>query len=204
MTIMLVFTCGYGVANYLIMVFLPTFAQEFAHVDASVALRINTAGQALALVLVPAGGWLSDRWLRRRPLLALAFAAQAALAWALFARVLRDGAAGLWWAQLVLAGLLALVMGAAPAMLAEQFPPGIRVSAHALALNLGVGLAGGTAPLVAVALIRASHNQLSAAAYLAAGAAAAAVAVLFLTDRSREALPQSTGAEYICGNLRAW
>src|SRR5262249_51495230 len=62
MIVGLLFTSGYGISNYLTMVFLPAFGREFAHVDAGSALRINTAGQALALLVVPLAGWLSDHW----------------------------------------------------------------------------------------------------------------------------------------------
>jgi len=184
----LIFCSGYGISNYVVMVFLPTFAHEFAGIGAAAALKINTAGQALALVIAPLTGWLSDRWLRRRTLLALAFVAQAGAAWECFRWTANAGTAGLWAAQLLLAGLLASVMGAAPAMLAEQFARGYRVSAHAFVLNVGVGIAGGTAPIVAVAMIGATHNRMAPAAYLAFACVASAVAALLLADRSREAL----------------
>lgn len=184
----LLFTCGYGVSNYVIMVFLPTFAQEFAGLSGSAALEINTAGQALVLLIAPLAGWATDRWLRRRTLLALAFAAQAAVAWAAFHWTAHAGLPGLWAAQLLLAAFLASVMGAAPAMLSEQFPRGYRVSAHAFVLNAGIGIAGGTAPMIAVALIRATHNAMAPAVYLALACAASAVAALLLPDRSRELL----------------
>ena len=183
----LLFTCGYGVSNYVVMVFLPTFAHEFARIAEGTALKVNTAGQALALLVAPLAGWASDRWLRRRTILALAFAAQAGLAWECL-RWTEHGAAGLWAAQLLLAGLLATVMGAAPAMLAEQFTRDYRVSAHALVLNAGIGIAGGTAPMVAVVLIRIPHSRMAPAGYLGLACAASAGAVLFLADRSREGL----------------
>jgi MHS family proline/betaine transporter-like MFS transporter len=185
MALATLFTCGYGISNYLTMVFLPTFGREFANIGEAAALRINTAGQALALVLVPVAGWISDRWLRRQTVLAAAFFLQAVAAWGMFALVVQDGARGLWAAQLVLAGLLAMVMGAAPAMLAEQFPRGYRVSGHALVLNVGIGIAGGSAPMVAVGLIGAVASRMAPAAYLIAGCVVAAIAVLLLPDRSR-------------------
>ncbi len=188
MLIATLFTCGYGVSNYLTMVFLPTFGREFANVSESSALRINSAGQALALVLVPLAGWISDRWLRRRTVLAAAFLLQAAVAWELFGWVRQTGVEGLWAAQLLLAGLLALVMGAAPAMLAEQFPRGYRVSGHAFVLNVGIGIAGGSAPMVAVALIGATASRMAPAAYLIAACVVSGITVLLLSDRSREAL----------------
>lgn len=187
MIVALLFTCGYGVSNYLIMVFLPTFGREFAGIGEGKALEINTAGQALALAVVPLAGWISDRWLRRRNLLALVFLLQALAAWKLFAWVTSAGITGLWIAQLALAGLLAMVMGAAPAMLSEQFPRGYRVSGHAFVLNAGIGIAGGTAPFVAVALIRAVGSRMAPAAYLVGACVLSAAAALLLRDYSRAA-----------------
>jgi len=188
MIVATLFTCGYGVSNYVTMVFLPTFGREFANIPESLALRINSAGQALALVVVPLSGFVSDRFLKRRTLLSAAFLLQALLTWELFSLVIKKEAAGLWVAQLLLAGLLAVIMGAAPAMLSEQFPPEMRVSGHAFVLNVGIGIAGGTAPLVAVALIRATANKMAPAAYLIAACILSATAVLFLQDRSRKTL----------------
>lgn len=187
MIVAMLFTCGYGVSNYLTMVFLPTFGREFANIPEDTVLRINSAGQALALVMVPLSGWISDHWPRRK-LIATAFLLQAVLSWELFRLVMNEGVTGLWLAQLLLAGLLALVMGAAPAMLAEQFPRGYRVSAHAVVLNVGIGIAGGTAPMIAVALIRATGSEMTPAAYLIGACMLSALAALMLQDHSRDTL----------------
>lgn len=188
MLLIVVFTAGYGIVNYLAMVLLPTFAHEFGHVSMAAALRSNAAGQALALVLVPLAGWTTDRLWRRRSLLLAAFAGEAALAIPAFLWARQPGLAGVWTAQLLLAGALALIMGAAPALLAEQFPAAYRVSAHAVAFNLGIGIAGGTAPLLALGLIRWSGHPTSAGIYLVFGAGLAVAALLGLHDRSREEL----------------
>jgi len=195
MIIALLFTCGYGVSNYVTMVFLPTFGREFANIPASSALRINTAGQALALLVVPLSGWLSDRWIRRRTLLSAAFFLQACLAWELFRLVTTSGVSGLWLAQLVLAGLLSVVMGTAPAMLSEQFGRSYRVSGHAFVLNFGIGIAGGTAPMVAVALIAETGSKLAPAAYLTAACVVSGIAALLLRDRSREGIKSRAGVD---------
>ena len=187
----LLFTSGYGVSNYVIMVFLPTFAREFASVPGETALQINTAGQALVLFMAPLAGWISDRWLRRRTVLAAAFLLQAALAWILFELVAFRGSAGLWTAQLALAATLALVMGTAPAMLAEQFSRGYRVSGHAFVLNVGIGIAGGTAPLVSVALIHETQSRMAPAVYLIFACLTSGVAALALQDHSRTPLNNS-------------
>jgi MFS transporter, MHS family, proline/betaine transporter len=181
----LLFTSGYGVIDYVTMVFLPTYAHEFGHVSEHVALRINTAGQGLALLVVPLAGWMSDRWISRRTILAASCLAEALLAWQAFEVAGRSGVGGLWLAQMIFALLLALVMGTAPAMLAEQFRPEYRVSAHAVAFNIGIGMVGGTAPLVAVALIGATSNSMAPAVYLILASLVSAASVLLLRDRSR-------------------
>lgn len=179
----LLFTSGYGIADYLTMVLLPTFAHEFAHVAEHEALRINTAGQALALFAVPFFGWLSDRVWTRRGWLAATFSAEAIISWEAFRLVQSRGVQGLWLAQLAFALLLAIVMGIAPAMLAEQFPEGYRVSAHAVAFNIGIGIAGGTAPVTAFALIKLTSNTMMPAVYLIFAAILAVIGALALRGK---------------------
>ena len=188
MLLALLFTSGYGVANYLTMVFLPTYAAEFGGVPAEQALQANTAGQALALFVVPLAAWLTDRAIRRRTLLIVAFAAEFAVAWGSFALVGHGNVGGVWAAQLGFAFLLALIMAAEPATLAEQFRGEFRLSGYSVSFNLGIGLAGGTAPLVAVALIAATGNDMAPAWYLMLASAIAAAAAFLMVDRSRKPL----------------
>lgn len=188
MLLALLFTSGYGVANYLTMVFLPTYAAEFGGVRAEQALQANTAGQALALFVVPLAAWLTDRAIRRRTLLIVAFAAEFVVAWGSFALVGHGNVGGVWAAQLGFAFLLALIMAAEPATLAEQFRGEFRLSGYSVSFNLGIGLAGGTAPLVAVALIAATGNDMAPAWYLMLASAIAAAAAFLMVDRSRKPL----------------
>ena len=190
----LLFTSGYGIVDYVTMVFLPTYAHEFGQVAAQQALRINAIGQALALAVVPFSGWISDRLLTRRTILIWAFLAEGVISWQAFKLVSRNGVEGLWLAQLSFAFLLAIVMGAAPAMLAEQFRPEYRVSAHAVAFNIGIGIAGGTAPMVATALIKIFSNPLAPAGYLLFAAALSTVSAFALHDGSREPLAELESA----------
>jgi len=188
MLLALLFTSGYGVANYLTMVFLPTYAAEFGGVPAEQALQANTAGQALALFVVPLAAWLTDRAIRRRTLLIVAFAAEFAVAWGSFALVGHGNVGGVWAAQLGFAFLLALIMAAEPATLAEQFRGEFRLSGYSVSFNLGIGLAGGTAPLVAVALIAATGNDMAPAWYLMLAFAIAPGAAFLMVDRTRKPL----------------
>jgi MHS family proline/betaine transporter-like MFS transporter len=53
----------------------------------------------------------------------------------------------------------------------------------------GLGIAGGTAPAIATALIAATGSALAPAFYLMLAASAAGIAAFLMTDRSREKLP---------------
>lgn len=178
------FAFGYGGSFYLAMVFLPTFAVSFGHAGAARALGINTVAQALTILVIPLAGWSTDRAIGRTTLIALAFAVLALAAWPGFAAARGAAPSGLWAVQIGFALLLALVMGAAPAMLSELFPPHYRLSGYSLAFNVGMGLGGGTAPIVATALIGATGAKLAAGAYLLVTAAIAAVAATLLGKSS--------------------
>jgi MHS family proline/betaine transporter-like MFS transporter len=183
------FTSGYGVVNYLTMVFLPTYASTFGGLAESKVLQINTAAQALALLVVPLTGWLNDHLIRRRTLLILVFLAEFAVAWACFSLAHGGGIAGLWIAQMTFGLLFALIMGTEPAMLSEQFKGAYRLSGYSLCFNIGIGLAGGTAPIIATGLIAKTGNLLVPAWYLMLASALSLGAAFMLVDRSRAPLP---------------
>jgi len=105
-----------------------------------------------------------------------------------FALANAGGAAGYALAQIAFGFLLALVMGAAPAMLVELFPSEYRMSGYSVSFNTGIGIAGGTAPVVATSLIGATGDLLAPAWFLMFGAALAAGAAFVMKDRSRDPL----------------
>jgi MHS family proline/betaine transporter-like MFS transporter len=183
-----IFTSGYGIVNYLTMVFLATYASEFGTIAENRALQINTAAQAVALFVVPLAGWLTDHFLRRRTMLIIAFVLEFAVAWSAFSLTAHGDLAGFWLAQITFGVLLALVMGTGPAMLAELFPREYRLSGYSVSFNIGIGIAGGTAPMIATSLIAMTGDRSAPAWYLMAASAVAVGAVLWMRDRSREPL----------------
>jgi MHS family proline/betaine transporter-like MFS transporter len=170
MAVAVLFTSGYGIVNYLTMVFLPIYASEFGGVAESQVLQITTVAQAVALVLVPFSGWITDHFVRRRILLIAVFIAEAGIAWGCFTLAASGVVAGYMLAQVTFGILLALIMGAEPAMLVEQFPHEYRMSGYSVSFNIGIGIAGGTAPVLATTLIAATGNLLAPAWLLLLGA----------------------------------
>ncbi|HKJ08498.1 MAG TPA: MFS transporter [Gammaproteobacteria bacterium] len=188
MILAMIFTWGYGVADYLTLVFLPTYASTFGSVNHGDALTINTVAEAVALIAIPLSGWLTDHAIRRRSMLILAFAL------IFFTSVIFFQLAGepelirFMVAQFGFAVFLGMIMGTAPAMLGELFPSHYRLSGYSLAFNIGLGFGGGTAPLIATALIDATGYNVAAAGYLMVGALLSIGALFMMRDRSREPL----------------
>jgi len=188
MILAMLFTWGYGVADYLTLVFLPTFASKFGTIGDGDALTVNTASQALAIVIVPVTGWLTDRLIRRRSMLMLAFALIFITSLSFFGLSASGSMSDFVIAQFGFAIFLGMIMGTAPAMLAEMFRSEFRLSGYSLAFNVGLGFGGGTAPLIATALIGGTGNKMAGAMYLMVACAMSIVAMYLITDRSREPL----------------
>lgn len=152
---------------YLLFVWWPTYLTNMVQPAVSHAFTVNTLCMIVFMALIPAAGWLSDRWSRRGVVvwsaLGLACAAWPLLAWVDHGQV--GGALG---AGLIFAVLVAGLEGPVPAAMVDAFPPQARFSGIAIGYNLTLGLVGGTAPLVATWLIKSTGDLASPAYYLIA------------------------------------
>jgi len=185
----ILFASAYGVVFYLPLVYLPEWLHLQTGMPRHEALQINTASTALLLILVPFMGMVSDRLIRRTHFIAGAMLVMAIVSFPFFSWLANDG----WWGavvmQFILAILLAVPLGTAPAMFVELFPARDRLSGYSVAYNLGLGIVGGATPMLATWLIKASGVPVAPAALLTAAAVLALVSVLWIRDGSREPLP---------------
>ena len=188
LALVMLFCASYGVIFYIPVVYLPTWLSLFTAIELHEALYIVTFAQIVQLPLIPLVGRLTDRVVRRTSFLAAVFGAMALASVPLF---LLAGS-GLVWLDVLIVTLFCLLvvgpLGAAPATLSEAFDRGHRLTGYSLSFNLGIAVAGGTAPMIATALISATGSKLSPAFYLAIFAALGCAAMLALKDRSREPL----------------
>jgi len=183
------FASVYGVVFYFALVYLPTWANEQAGYKLDVSMTINVIGTALLLVLIPLAGWISDRFIRRTHLVIIAMVGTAAVTYPLFQTMESQGSVWvLALSQLVLIVLLALPLGAAPAMFVEMFPARDRLSGYSVSYNLGLGVVGGATPMIATALIKWTGASVAAGGFLLLSAALGVLSLLLVHDRSREAL----------------
>ena len=182
------FASGYGVFFYIPLVYLPTYVASMTNMPLDRALQINTAGTALLLILIPVSGIISDHLLRRRTFLLVGFVSTVLLAWFGFKLLHAGGFGDVLAAQLMFSMLIAIPLGGAPALLVELFPTEDRLTGYSVAYNIGLGVAGGSAPMISTWLIDVTGNDFSPAWYLAAMAGLSAFALWWVHDRSREPL----------------
>jgi MHS family proline/betaine transporter-like MFS transporter len=188
MTQAVIYAAGYGVLFYIAMVYLPTWLSIYTSIELHEALFIATAAMLLQVVIIPIAGWASDALVKRKILLTGTFVVMAVIVAPLYALA---GQGAHWEALtvlLVFAAIVAIPLGVTPALMAETFDRSHRLTGYSLSFNLGFGIAGGTAPMVATWLIHQSGDSLSPAYYLIGCAALAAVTLLTMRDRSREPL----------------
>jgi MHS family proline/betaine transporter-like MFS transporter len=188
MALAVVFASAYGVLFYLPVVYLPEWLHSETGMARHRALQINTAATAILLVLIPLSGWLGDHLLRRTHLIATAMLLLAVSGWPLYKWLAEDGLVAAIVVQSILIALIAVPLGSAPAMFAELFPARDRLSGYSVAYNLGLGVVGGTTPMLSTWLIDTTGRSTAPAAYLVLMAGVACVALLLIHDRSREPL----------------
>lgn len=188
MTQAVIYAAGYGVLFYIAMVYLPTWLSIYTSIKLHEALFIATAAMLLQVVIIPIAAWASDALVKRKILLTGTFLVMATIVAPLYALA---GQGAHWEAVMVLlvfAAIVAIPLGVTPALMAETFDRSHRLTGYSLSFNLGFGIAGGTAPMVATWLIHQSGDSLSPAYYLIGCAVVAAVTLLTMRDRSRAPL----------------
>lgn len=182
------FASAYGVLFYIPLVYLPEWLHRETGMALSEALRVNTAATALLLALIPLSGWLGDRIVRRTHLLAGAMIITAMAAWPLYRWLAVGGLTAAIVAQVALTVLIAAPLGSAPALFVELFPAEDRLSGYSVAYNIGLGVIGGTTPMLATWLIDATGIPSAPAGLLMVMSVLAFFTLLSIRDRSREPL----------------
>lgn len=182
------FSGGYVSMYYIILVYIPTYVDQFTDVSRRGVLAIEVVALAIQILILPLFGWLSDTTLRRKYWLLLASLSLALLGLPAFWLLLQPHNYEVWLAQIGLALFFAPLIAIAPAMMVEIFPTETRLTAYSLSFNLGASIMGGTSLLVCTWLINVSGNIYAPGIYLMISAGMSAIALGFMGDRSREPL----------------
>ncbi|MCK0505782.1 citrate-proton symporter [Aromatoleum anaerobium] len=181
--VMGVSVCG-TVGFYVILVYMPTFANKQLGLPLNDAFTAQVIAVALLTALMPVFGALSDR-IGRRIMVIAATAGLLIVLYPLFSWVHAAPSFGrLMTMQVVLCTLLAVYFGPISAVMAEQFPAGVRSTGLALAYNVAVMVFGGFAQFIVTWLIHTTGVAIAPVFYVMFAAALGFVAALFLTDRT--------------------
>ena len=172
---------------YVMFIYVSAWLTEQVGVERSVALDITTLSLLIYLLTVPAAAWASDRFGRKRMLVAgmtgcLLFCYP--LASLMHGGTVLSIAVG----QIGIGVMLAFYMASIPAAMCEMFPHDVRVSAVSVGYGLAYAIFGGTGPAVSVWLIERTGDELSFVWYPIALTAISLAIALTTHDRRNEAI----------------
>lgn len=180
-------TCLNAVGFYLILSYMPTYLSEQLHVAGTASFVIASITLACYIIFIFGMGALSDRFGRKRVLIAASICFAVGTV-PLFSALGVVGLVGIALIQIVLAAFLTMNDGTLPTFLAEIFPTRVRYSGFAFSFNTANALFGGTAPFMATLLIKLTGSNLAPAWYLVAAALVAMAAMLMARETARAPL----------------
>lgn len=172
---------GYNSLSYIYKTFSLAYLTQFKGVAASVTSLSVTLASAVAIVAVPIFGWLCDRFSSRSVLVVGGIIA--ALFGYVFMVMLETAEPNLIYVALIIGtGVIAPMMFAPQgSFLSRQFPVHVRSTGIGTAREIGGAIAGGLAPLGALALVAqsATHSTGGVVAILIIAGALVSIAAWF-------------------------
>ncbi|GAB2540867.1 MFS transporter [Brachybacterium huguangmaarense] len=174
---------------YVILSYMPTYLSEELGLDATLSFIATTIALITYIGFIFATGALSDRFGRKKVLIAASIAA-IILTVPLFMLLSTMNFLLIVLVQILLGAALTLNDGSLPSFLAEIFPTDVRYSGFAVSFNLSNALFGGTAPFLCTWLIGITGSNLAPAFYLVGAAIISLVAVLLAVETSKKPLRQ--------------
>jgi metabolite-proton symporter len=182
---------GTDVAFYTFTAYSLVFLTTQAHRPRSLGLAAVLIGSALQLVLIPLFGALSDR-LGRRPVYAAGAVAAAVWVFAFFPLLSSPSRAVVVLAVVVALVTHAAMYGPQAAFIAELFATELRYSGASMGYQLAGVLGGALAPIIAIALVRATGTATAVSGYVLAMLLLTLVGLVFARETSR--LPLRAGS----------
>lgn len=141
---MFLYQSGASVIFYTWTSFAAVFAITQRDMNPASAFLASVFAQLLYIMLIPVGGWLSDR-IGRKPVLIICFGGFILLTIPLM-NLISDAPWTLFVAQGCALALVSLVAGPNPAVMSEQVPTRYRTRTMGLCISLAAAVFGGTAP----------------------------------------------------------
>ncbi|MGN6317726.1 MFS transporter [Trinickia sp.] len=179
---------GGSVSIYITAFFLPNHAVRTLHLSSTASMTSGVVSSLMLFAVAPLVGKLADR-IGRKPVLVtsrviLLLTVYPAFAWLSAA----PSMARLYAVSAYLSVLVAAQIVPVLVMIPELFPREVRATGIALSYVVSASFFGGFSPLIASWIVERTGNPLAPAWYVAAACAVSLVPVIWLRDRSREAL----------------
>ena len=166
---------------HLLFIYFPIYMKTQLGYTYTEALFSNFAALSISMMLMPVGGWLSDR-IGRRPLFLFGSVSLCLFAYPAFELMAQGNYPLAVFMQMLLAIFFSLMHGPYPAFLTELFPTRIRYTASAIAYNVCVGIFGGLSPLIATWLIAFYETPVAPAFWLVFCGMLSTISILSIKD----------------------
>ncbi len=172
---------------YILTVYLNEFLTHHLGYPKDDTLFVMTLSMTLLMFMVPVTGKVSDKFGRKRVLMATTIA-YFVCAYPLFLLMIQPGFANALTAIMILTVIVSFYIGPAPTMLVELFPTSVRYTGMAVSYNICAALFGGTAPMVVTWLIKDTQMLTVPALYIMLCAVLSFISFIGYHDRYREEL----------------
>jgi len=182
------FAASYGVIYYSTMVYLPTWVSNQTSITLKQSMLFNTMTSIVVVPLIILAGWISDRYIKRTHFIALSIGFCVALGIPAALWMASGSIVAAFTCQLIFGILMAIPLGIAPTLLVELFPTSHRLTGYSISFNLGMGIIGGTTPMIVTWLIATTDNSIAPALYMLFWGIIAVITLIWMRDRSREPL----------------
>jgi MHS family proline/betaine transporter-like MFS transporter len=179
---------GGSVSVYITAFFLPSHAVRTLHMSPTAAVASGVVSSLVLFVAAPIAGRLADRYTRKR----LLVTSRIIMLLAVYPAFAFLGAHPTPLALYAVSALLAVFVAAqivpVLVMIPELFPKHVRATGIALTYVVCASFVGGFSPFIASWLVERTGNPLAPAWYVAAACLVSLVPVIWLRDRTGEAL----------------
>jgi len=180
-------TCIMAVGNYFLIAYFTTFLVKTEGMPLEYAMLINCISMFLFVFLLIFFGWLSDK-IGRKPTYLLGAFGFIVLSYPIIWLLAQKSILLAFIAELLFVLILSPVAALVPTIVAEIFPTKLRNTGSSIGYNISLALFGGTAPLVAIALVKLTHQVMMPAWYLIGCALVSLIAVLIIQETFKKEL----------------
>jgi len=179
---------GGSVSVYITAFFLPSHAVRTLHMSPTAAVASGVVSSLVLFVAAPIAGRLADRYTRKRVLVTARIIMLLAVYPAFAFLNAHPTPLALYAASALLAVFVAAQIVPVLVMIPELFPKHVRATGIALTYVVSASFFGGFSPFIASWLVERTGNSLAPAWYVATACLVSLVPVIWLKDRTGQAL----------------